>query len=429
MLLANILQGCVMFGLNIFDSVINNNPPTTNIPTPPKREIKSQQAETLTKRMFCRGKFLDNGDSLKIFLELEIPRLAETNKASTLASEFSFAFGLLPNYSAKEYFYTQKLNFNATDIKYKNNMYYVDFSILKKPTISSVMVLEITDTRSNDKIVYDMMLYFTITKVREKFAVFDKKGEFIQFNKYFLDKDTFLIQNLTRDKVQFYVKYYAHEFDAALPPMNTQQRLANRELLVDSTFKITTNQPLNFTKTGLYFLQADTTAYHGITIFVSNKKYPKLSQVNDLVEPLIYISTEIEIKDLKKNPTELKDSKKEMDKFWLKLSQGNSKLAKYIIKNYYQRVKYANQYFTTYKEGWKTDMGMIYIIYGAPNRTVRTNDAEYWFYTQNANFSEIKFSFAKKPNQFTDEHYNLVRFQDYEQVWYPMIEQWRNGKI
>ncbi len=421
------LSSCVMFGFNLFDLGNNNSrsQPPQNMPNRPKTEIKSNAAEMLAKRMLCRTKFLDDGDSIRVFVELEIPRLAEKENISTLLSEFSFAYGLLGSYSAKEYTYTEKLKPSYNQVEYKNNMYYFNFGVIKKPTLSMVMVMEITDVRNNDKLVQDMVIFFTITKIRESYGLFDKNGKYIHFSKFFLNKDTFQIRDLTRNSKELYVRYFSQDFEPALPPMTTQARLGTKDMKVDSLFKISSHSPLNFSKKGLYLIQNDTTAYYGLTIYVSDKKYPKLSKVNDLIEPLIYITTEDERRNLQ-NATEIK---KEMDKLWLKLSQGNTKLAKFVIKNYYQRVKYSNQYFTTYKEGWKTDMGMIYIIYGAPNRIVRNNDAEYWFYTQNTNFAEIKFTFAKKPNQFTDDHYNLLRFPDYEQVWYPVIEQWRSGKI
>lgn len=424
------MTSCVMFGFNLFNFGLNNNNPNQqqppqNMPNRPKTEIKSSAAELLTKRMVCRTKFLEQGDSIRVFAELEIPRLADKNAVSTFLNEFSLAYGILPNYSSKEYIYTEKLRLNQSDVEYKNGMYHFNFSIAKRPILSVVLVMEVTDTKNADKLMQDMIIAFTITKIREKYGVFDKKGQFIQFSRFFLNKDTFQIKDLTNRSKELYVRYFSQDFEPALPPMATQARIGAKDMKVDSVFKIESHTPLNFSKKGLYLIQSDSTTYYGLTLYISDRKYPKLSKVNDLIEPLIYITTEDERKQLQNNV----EIKKEMDKLWLKLSQGNTKLAKYIIKNYYQRVKYANQYFTTYKEGWKTDMGMIYIIYGSPNRIVRTNEAEYWFYTQNTNFSEIKFSFARKPNQFTDDHYNLLRFNDYEQVWYPVIEQWRTGKI
>ena len=40
--------------------------------------------------------------------------------------------------------------------------------------------------------------------------------------------------------------------------------------------------------------------------------------------------------------------------------------ASYNLDEYYQRISTANARFRSYNEGWLTDMGRVYIIYGEP---------------------------------------------------------------
>ncbi len=42
-----------------------------------------------------------------------------------------------------------------------------------------------------------------------------------------------------------------------------------------------------------------------------------------------------------------------------------------LMEEYYSRVAYANKHFGHYTLGWKTDMGMVYIIFGAPSNVER----------------------------------------------------------
>ena len=44
-----------------------------------------------------------------------------------------------------------------------------------------------------------------------------------------------------------------------------------------------------------------------------------------------------------------------------------------LMDEYYRRVSYANENFDGWKEGWETDRGMIYILFGPPDRVERTN--------------------------------------------------------
>ncbi|HLF13985.1 MAG TPA: GWxTD domain-containing protein [Bacteroidota bacterium] len=42
-----------------------------------------------------------------------------------------------------------------------------------------------------------------------------------------------------------------------------------------------------------------------------------------------------------------------------------------LMEEYYSRVAYANKHFGHYTTGWKTDMGMVYIIFGTPSNVER----------------------------------------------------------
>jgi GWxTD domain-containing protein len=96
-----------------------------------------------------------------------------------------------------------------------------------------------------------------------------------------------------------------------------------------------------------------------------------MNEITELIDPIRYISTSTEYKNLKAavNP------KKGLDAFWLKLGK-NEENSKELLKKYYRRIETANQFFTSYKEGWKTDRGIIYIIYGVPNSIRKNEDQE-----------------------------------------------------
>ena len=42
-----------------------------------------------------------------------------------------------------------------------------------------------------------------------------------------------------------------------------------------------------------------------------------------------------------------------------------------MMDEYYGRIQFANQNFGHYIDGWKTDMGMIYVIFGSPSNIER----------------------------------------------------------
>ena len=122
------------------------------------------------------------------------------------------------------------------------------------------------------------------------------------------------------------------------------------------------------------------------------------------------------------------NSKKEFDDYWMKVTKSEQK-ARRIIKQYFDQVMLANNYFTNYKEGWKTDKGMIFIIFGNPDEVYRNKEGELWIYKKDDNFQKMRFSFAKVPNIFTDNQYTLLRSNSYQNNWFKAVQLWRRGTL
>lgn len=396
------------------------------------KNTKTTPRTTSNERILINHRILEDGDSIKVFLELDIPRLREVDGRSSFNDEFVLNYGLLRDYLSKEFLEARRLQLSPQDINKKDGLYYVHFNIKKQAFPRGVVIIDFQDTSTGQKAIHDIPVPFAVTNIRDQFSAFKEQGRIPHFGRYLLSGDKIQIKDLKNSPKEFIVRYYKSHFDPATPPMAANiDRDGLRVLQSDSVFIIRSNQVLSFDSPGLYLLNNDTTNYYGLSFYVDKGRYPKLSKIADVIEPLIYITTEEELQTLKttRDSIGIKETKLEMDKFWLKTTSGNAKAAQQTIREYYQRVRMANKFFTTYKPGWKTDMGMIFIIYGSPNRIRRNDASEYWFYTQNTSFSEIKFTFQRKPNQFVDNSFRLARYPQYEQVWYPIIEQWREGKV
>ncbi len=418
LILLVLLNAC--FSVNPTQTGSTQNPTTATSPT---NFINAAPLQ-------AQKEVLDHGDSLRVFLAIEIPRLDKTKDLSqTVAQEITINYGLLADYTSREFLLTSSVKLNPNKIQKIEEKYYTYFDVLKRPNISEVMIMEVIDGKTNQKYQTDFIVNYTSTKIRERYTLAEKNGGVPLFTNYVLDTDTIQVFNITRSKDPLVVRYYKQGFQPALPPMSTKTDAGLPKILAsDSSFVITANTPLHLPQKGLYLVQKDTSDYYGLSLFVSDLKYPKLSRLTDVIQPLVYITTPDELSQLRKTQN-FEETKKELDKMWLRWVSGNISVAKQMIKVYFQRVKLANTYFTTYKEGWKTDMGMIFIIYGRPSRVIRNNDKELWVYTQSASFSEMNFTFLRRPNQFSDKDFVLVRYPDYEAVWFPIIEQWREGKI
>jgi hypothetical protein len=90
-------------------------------------------------------------------------------------------------------------------------------------------------------------------------------------------------------------------------------------------------------------------------------------------------------------------------------------------------VEDANALFTSYKEGWKTDRGMIYTVMGPPVSMTKEADSETWIY-QSAGSEDLRFVFKKISNIFSNNHYELFRDKSYDRPWFLAIDRWRKGQ-
>jgi GWxTD domain-containing protein len=216
------------------------------------------------------------------------------------------------------------------------------------------------------------------------------------------------------------LKLYQTGFSAALPPM------ASEKTVVPTLKKLKTvsflDQVFSLLEPGLYGIEIGGKSVGGL--LVESTTFPDLVSAQDLIQPLIYLTTADERNKL----YSAKDPKAAVDKFWLGVNP-NQNEARRLIRLYYERVTAANKFFTAHKAGWLTDRGMIYMIFGPPEEVQRYTDREEWIYPANLNHNQVRFIFLKKENTFTQNHYELVRSPYYEQVWYDMVEQWRKGTI
>jgi hypothetical protein len=91
-------------------------------------------------------------------------------------------------------------------------------------------------------------------------------------------------------------------------------------------------------------------------------------------------------------------------------------------------VRDANRLFTSYTEGWRTDRGMIFIVFGAPHTLYRNATSETWIYGQPGNPVSLSFTFNMVYNPFTPNDFTLSRSPIYESNWHQAVSIWRQGR-
>lgn len=141
-----------------------------------------------------------------------------------------------------------------------------------------------------------------------------------------------------------------------------------------------------------------------------------ITDVEKAIEQLRYVATPDEMEYIE----DADSTQQRLDRFlefWRKRDPDPQSPRNELMEEYYDRVAYANKHFSSYIEGWKSDMGMVFIRFGAPENIDRhpfdtdSKPYEVWYYYQ----LNRKFIFE-----------DLTGFGDYRLV-YPTTDLW--GRI
>lgn len=151
--------------------------------------------------------------------------------------------------------------------------------------------------------------------------------------------------------------------------------------------------------------------------------FPYFKSYTDLIAPLKFITSRDEFSEM----MNAKDQRRAFERFWLKIA-GNEDQAQYLISEFYKRVKYANKHFTSYKPGWQTDRGLLYMVYGEPEYIDENTNEIKWTYGGKFENAGTTFIFYKSLNELNGD-FELVRNSLFKSQWYIAMETWRSGNV
>lgn len=336
-------------------------------------------------------------------------------------AKFKINAELYESYEMKQLLDSADISIYDTDNIHKKD---INGTLNIKAKIKGTYLLKIifSDLNKNTTVESYLNIYRESPNSSQDFLLLGEDSLPIYHN-WVASDEYFRIETSNKNQEIFFVRYYDRNFPVAAPPYSVSNDKPF-DFNADSTFTVPVSKGstafLKLKEKGIYFFQSDTSSRDGMTVLRFDANFPKVTSVLQMLYPLRYLTSKSEYDDLILS----KKKKEAVDKFWL-TTAGNEDRAKEMIQLYYNRVKEANRFFTSYLEGWKTDMGIIYIIYGPPNVVSRGKDIENWVYGEDRNLLSITFSFVKVENPFTDNDYSLSRSPAYKDGWYIAVDNWR----
>lgn len=329
-------------------------------------------------------------------------------------------YELFDTYESKQILDSASLVISDSSLKTGDTLIHIDF---KYPGRNKyILKLSLTDLNRIDFVDSYLCLDNTSINSRNSFLLKDHDGGLLFRKVISADKEV-IFQLADKKARKVFVRYYKRDFPLALPPF-LEESETNFNYIADSTFTVTANDGkmagISLPRQGFYHFQTDTNQRDGFTIYRFNKNFPEITNAVQMLEPLRYITSR---KEYAKIDTS-EDKKLAIDNFWLG-NAGNPSRARAMIQKYYGRVVDANDFFTSYLEGWKTDRGLIYIVYGPPRIVYRGGNLEEWLYGEKGNSNSIRFKFVKVINPFSDNDYSLIKSPSYKEKWYNIVNTWR----
>lgn len=337
-------------------------------------------------------------------------------------ANFSFSYSILDSYDQE--ILSEKVNLlTEDDLKIDSDRHWIFEKNIEIPTDQSTAIALLTaiDTRQGDEYTYHIDLKSPYVLDQPDFGAYYANE--IAFDQNYLNKgESLLFKTVKSPSIHSF--FYPIKFDVPFPPMETRPADIPKELNVINMGDFLSNIPKELNEEGYYFFQTDTAATTGLLLKTTHESFPKVKDWEEMVQMVTYISTRKEHESL----ILAEDKKKALDEYWINLAR-NPEIAKELIRNYFRMVEFANILFTDFKEGWKTDRGMVYIVMGPPQEVNFYLDREVWSYAGMDATSKIRFTFARAKTILSPHFYTLNRSRAYQPIWFKNISQWRSGRM
>lgn len=352
---------------------------------------------------------------------------AKKQNDSAFVAKLKLNYKLYESFDSPMVLDSGTLELNDTVYEFAQNQSLIgSFQIITEPKEDYVLTIDATDVIRGTSLLKYLEIDKTKNYNRQYFLMHSTSTQgALKYSAQVKPNEACSIETLKEiSKITW--KYYPHDFPMALPPFSDQvtprfdyKNSRQGELqVVDGRFEFTPKEE------GIYFFQVEQNSTEGFTLLCLRPSFPEFLSVQELIQPVRYISSKREFSALEN--AEL--TKPALDEYWLSKGETPDR-TKEVIKGYYSRAAEANKLFTSYKEGWKTDRGMVYIIFGPPQVVYKSNYAESWVYGSAKSSVSLTFNFSRVSNPFTNNDFTLQRSIAFKTYWYRAVEAWRSGRV
>ncbi len=352
-----------------------------------------------------------------------------TSEKGVYFSRVKISYKIFPNYVTENILDSGTIWISDSLIENKSHLIYGYFPVkISQGSNCLAEIVAMDENRKTIGVTY-LRIYKSSPLVRENFFVNSISYPSCPLPNYTAEPGTMLRIHYRFAKAEqlLQVRYYKREFPFPPPPFSGAEQIPF-DYKADSIFYLSLDEQQNAifsaAKTGFYHIVADTNSTSGYTLFTKEKQKEGYYLSTEMLRYMRYIVNRQEYTEL----TESKDAKASLDEIWLRFSP-NKERAKQLISIYFNRVQFANRFFNAHLPGWKTDRGLIFIVFGYPSKVLSDDTSETWVYGEGNTIGSINFIFTKIENPFSDNDFALNRAESYKELWQRTVDAWRQGRL
>lgn len=367
--------------------------------------------------------FNANDSISELFVQVDLGALAVLNGISKTEAlnSFVFDYSLVDGIKEKEVLQVGRINLTESPDDSENSK---SFKIKLRTHASGQYVLfaSLEDKSGAKAFTSRIDILKGVPYSEQNFMLLNEEGG-IHWDNFARGDEKIKIKVSDPSIKEMYISWYAPKFSPAVAPFTQVKINELKSLESAEAFKIEIidgiSSPLTFKDLGVYLFHLKADDKRGFAISKYFHEFPYVATDAQRLFALRYLNPRWEFEDLMSMEPE-----KAVNEFWYFKSRKQER-SDDMVRTYYSRVQRANELFTSYKEGWKTDRGMIFMIYGAPDRVYKFKSREVWEYGRDSFYNGLRFQFTKVVNPFTQNDFQLYREAHYEPSWQGIVNNWR----
>ena len=346
----------------------------------------------------------------------------QTSEGKPHKANYRIKYNIFSSFDSEVLVDSSSVDFTDT-LFYKSDLKIIDSLIVDIPPAANfIMQVKMFDLNSQAQSTNLLEINKSDAHNFQYYKVYDE-NQVLQFLPKLPKSGEYTLQYSEDISKEAYIRIYSGEQSVAAPPFAEELQPIN-EIKADTVFQINFENgvaTLPVELTGLYNLNHNNNeVVGGTSMYYYHEGFPYLVEEAQKLPPLRYLTTGEEFETLKVHP----DAADAVDIFWTAMA-GTQLRGEKAIDSYYNNVQKSNKFFTTWKQGWKTDRGMIYSVFGQPDRIYKDDYSEKWTYRDSWHMPVTEFYFEKTEAPLGKTCYELIRKPGYKNPWFQVVDKIR----